>query len=86
MARQQERHQPMDLESLRQGSKFHKVSPKSGGFSIQAVDKTDEALDAFHAIVDDAIEGASTGGYDIMPHQSKTDSKGRWDFAVITVE
>jgi hypothetical protein len=81
----QERHQPMDIEWLKQGSKFHMVSPTKDGFSIRAVSVSDEALDAFHAIVDRAIAGALTGGYSIVPHPSSIDPKGRWDFAVITV-
>jgi hypothetical protein len=76
---------PMDLEWLRKGSEFHKVSPSGNDFSIQAVDKSDITLEGFHMIVQHAVAGASAGGYYIMPHLSNSDPKGRWDFAVIAV-
>jgi hypothetical protein len=76
----------MDLEWLRKGTDFHKVSLSGNDFSIEAVDKSDEGLDAFHMIVEHAMAGASAGGYHILPHASSSDPKGRWDFAVITVD
>ena len=41
----------MNLEWLRKGSEFHKVSPSGNDFSIQAVDKSDITLEGFHMIV-----------------------------------
>jgi hypothetical protein len=72
------------LESLRSGSDFHEVSIKPGGFTIKAANDTEECLARFHEIVEEAIERASEEGYEILPHRSSMDSKGRFDFALIT--
>ena len=37
----------------------------------------------FTVIVHGAIESASEKGYQVRPHASSTDPKGRWDMAVI---
>jgi hypothetical protein len=74
------------LEWLRNGSDFHKVSPKTNGFTISAADDSEGCRERFHEIVDEAIGNASFEGYEISPHRSSMDSKGRWDFAIITIK
>lgn len=73
------------LEWLRNESEFHKVLPHTGGFAIQPSNDSEACLEQFHRIVEDAASNASIEGYEMLPHRSSRDSKGRWDLAVITM-
>jgi hypothetical protein len=73
------------LEWLRNGSPFHEVSLNPSGFAIRPAGDATELREEFHKIVDEAIEKASFEGYEILPHHSDMDPRGRWDFAVITL-
>jgi len=74
------------LEWLRKGSNFHKVSLKRDGFTISAANDSEQCRQGFHEIVEKAIRNASVERYEINPHPSSMDPKGRWDFAVITIQ
>jgi hypothetical protein len=73
------------LEWLRNGSDFHKVSLITGGFTIRAADDSEECRQRFHEIVEEARGNAFVEGYEIDPHPSSMDPKGRWNFATIMI-
>ena len=74
----------MTIDQLRKGSDFHRVEPISkNAFEIRAANDTEECRQRFHVIVHAAIESAAENGYQVRPHASSTDPKGRWDMAVI---
>ena len=72
------------LETLRSASKYHNVRSIPNGFEIRAADDSEECRHSFHALVAEAIERASNEHYEITPHRSAIDPKGRYDSAVIT--
>ena len=75
----------MTIDQLRKGSDFHRVERISdNAFEIRPVEETEECLQRFHIIVHAAIESAAQNGYQVRPHPSDTDPKGRWGMAVIT--
>ena len=76
----------MTVDQLRKGSDLHGVERISNNaFEIRADDDTEESRQRFHTIVHTAIESATESGYQVQPHASSTDKKGRWDMAVITL-
>ena len=75
----------MTIDQLMKGSDFHRVERiGNNAFEIRAPNDTEECRQRFHAIVHSAIESAAEKGYQVRPHSSSTDPKGRWDMAVIT--
>jgi hypothetical protein len=73
------------LETLRSASKCHNVRSIPNGFEIRTADESEECRGSFHVFVAEAIERASSEHYEITPHRSAIDPKGRYDSAVITL-
>ena len=73
----------MTFEELGRGSAFHRVYPTSNGFKIAAASNSEECLQRFHDLVADAMAYAE--GYEVQPHKSDMDPKGRYDFAEIRI-
>jgi hypothetical protein len=53
------------------------------GSPARVADDSEECRDSFHALVTEAIERAQNEHYEMKPHRSATDPKGRYDSAVI---
>jgi hypothetical protein len=71
------------LETLISASRCHKVRSIPNGCEILAADDSEECRHSFHALVTEAIERAPNEHYEMKPHRSATDPKGRYDSAMI---
>jgi hypothetical protein len=71
------------LETLISASKYHNVRSIPNGCEIRVANDSEECRHFFHALVTEAIERAPNEHYELKPHRSATDPKGRYDFAVI---
>jgi hypothetical protein len=68
-------------EWLMNESECHKVKFISDGLQIQVANDTEDCRERFHRLVKRVL----AEGYDVMPHKSSTDSKGRYDMAIIRI-